>query len=96
MPDDGDRNITERELDLRLKNIDQSLEHITEVVDDLKALKDILNPAFTSLHQQVQFHIEQDQQEKARRRERWSPWQIALMAILAAATVGMFIVALIK
>jgi len=96
----SDQNVTRLELDLRLKNIEQTSTRIettvTTVAEDLKEFKGILNPTFATMKQQFSNHIAQDQREKERRKERWSPWQIALTAIAAAAAVGMFIVAIVK
>ena len=95
-----DQYVTRLELDLRLKNIEQTSNRIEAAVDtvavDLKEFKGILNPTFATMKQQFAHHIAQDQREKERRRERWSPWQIVITAIAAAAAVGMFVVALVK
>lgn len=96
MADNGDF-VTRREFDQSSKNIEQSLKRIevtvAGVATDLKEFKEILNPAFNKMQQQLKNHIERDNQ---RRKERWSPWQIAMTAIAAVAAVGMFIVALVK
>lgn len=105
MADGGkDQYVTRLELDLRLKNIEQASTRIettvVTVAEDLKEFKGILNPAFITMKQQLANHIAQDQREeerrKERRKERWSPWQIVITAIAAAAAVGMFIVAIVK
>lgn len=96
----SDRSVTERECALRTKNIEQSLKRIEEAVSnvsvELKEFKGALNPAFTTVKQQVVSHIEQDRQAKQRRRDKWSPWQMVITAIVAAAAIGMFIVSLVK
>jgi len=92
--------ITRRELDLRLKNIEQIStrieETIADVAKDLKEFKSILNPAFAILKQDLAGHIEQNERETQRRRDKWSPLQLAITAIVAAAAIGMFIVSILK
>jgi len=102
--------VTDTECTLRTKNIEQSLKRIENSIDercsriesavaavatDLKEFKDDLNPVFSTTKQQLESHIKQERQDKQRRKERWSSFQIALLVILATATGGMFIVALI-
>lgn len=101
MVDNGkDQYVTRMELDLRLKNIEQTTIRTERAVEavaaDLKEFKGILNPAFNATKQQVVNHIEQDRREKQRRRDRWSPWQIVITAIAALAAIGMFIVSIAK
>lgn len=95
-----DRPVTEIECALRTKNIEQSLKRIEEAVlhvsTDLKEFKSVLNPAFNTVKQQVESYIERDGQDKQRRRDKWSPWQMIITAIVAAAAVGMFIVSLVR
>ena len=96
----ADRPVTEIECTLRTKNIEQSLKRIEEAVShvstDLKEFKGVLNPAFSTVKQQIESHIEQDGQDKQRRKDRWSPWQMVITAIVAAAAIGMFIVSIVK
>lgn len=96
----ADRPVTEIECALRTKNIEQSLKRIEEAVlhvsTDLKEFKSVLNPAFSTVKQQVESHIEQDGRDKQRRRDKWSPWQMIITAIVAIAAVGMFIVSLVR
>lgn len=96
----ADRPVTEIECALRTKNIEQSLKRIEEAVlhvsTDLKEFKSVLNPAFNTVKQQVESYIERDGQDKQRRRDKWSPWQMIITAIVAAAAVGMFIVSLVR
>lgn len=101
MADNGkDQYVTRRELDLRLKNIEETSTRTEKAVEsiakDLKGFKEMLNPAFTTVKQRFENHIEQDKRDRQRRRERWSPWQIVITAIAAAAAVGMFIVSIVK
>lgn len=92
--------VSRRELDLRLKNIEQIStrieEAVGEVAADLKDFKGTLNPVFNTAKQKLTSHIEQDEQDKQRRRDKWSPWQIVITAIAAVAAIGMFIVAVLK
>lgn len=96
----ADRPVTEIECALRTKNIEQSLKRIEEAVlhvsTDLKEFKSVLNPAFNTVKQQVESYIERDGQDKQRRRDKWSPWQMIITAIVAIAAVGMFIVSLVR
>lgn len=100
--DEQSQYVTRRELDLRLKNIEQISTRIEATVEkvaaDLKEFKAVLNPAFSTAKQQLEDHlanhIKQERQDKQRRKERWSSFQIAILVILATATGGMFIVAL--
>lgn len=89
--------VTRREFDLCIKNVELSLKHIEVTVDasaaDLKEFKEDLNPAFNRVQQQLINHLKQETQN---RREKWSPWQMVVTAIVAAAAVGMFIVSLVK
>lgn len=96
----ADRPVTEIECALRTKNIEQSLKRIEEAVSnvssELKEFKSVLNPAFNTVKQQVESYIERDGQDKQRRRDKWSPWQMIITAIVAIAAVGMFIVSLVR
>ena len=103
----ADRFVTETECALRTKNVEQSLKRIEEAVSsvssdvsdvssELKEFKDLLNPAFNTVKRQLEGHMEQDGQDRQRRRDKWSPWQLVITAIVALAAVGMFIVSIVK
>lgn len=96
----ADRPVTEIECALRTKNIEQSLKRIEEAVSrvsaEVKEFKGALNPAFNTVKQQIESHIEQDGQDRQRHRDKWSPWQLVITVIVAAAAVGMFIVSLFR
>lgn len=101
MADNGkDQYVTRMELDLRLKNIEQTSSRIEkaveEVAQELKEFKGILNPAFSTVERRLDNHIEQDKRDKQRSRDKWSPLQIIITAIVALAAVGMFIMSIIK
>ena len=91
-----DRLVTERELDLKLKNSEQALNVIKDVIAPLNGDIKLVTNTLNAVQREFTSHIAQDQQERERRKERWTPWQLAILTVTAAAAIGMFVVVLTR